>query len=235
MKRHSPLILFALLLAALPAIAQPQSNYLDVNALFATQPVKWSPADNSSQTAAELAELHRLHDTSSPTEVAQANADDKEASVKLFRTLFGPAFADGSSQWSATVTFFTRLDADGSTVVNMVKDIFRRPRPGVRDTTLQMNCSTPTGFSYPSGHAIQGYLAGMALVAMLPQRANEIMKRADEFGHNRLVCGVHYASDVAASKVLAAKTLKVMRKNHDFHQDFEAARREVRRNLAGRN
>jgi len=40
---------------------------------------------------------------------------------------------------------------------------------------------------------------------MVPEKRTEILERADVYAHNRLVCGVHTASDLEASRRIAEK------------------------------
>jgi len=92
MKRRGLIVLFALLLAACPAFAQASGIFLNIEKFVATQPVKWSPTDSSKQTAAELAELHRIQDSSTPADVQHAKDDNDNNTVSLFANVLGPAF-----------------------------------------------------------------------------------------------------------------------------------------------
>lgn len=65
-------------------------------------------------------------------------------------------------------------------------------------------CSSP---SFPSGHAISAYLAGMTLAALLPELAPEILARASENAADRIVLGVHYPLDVMGGRIAAEVTL----------------------------
>lgn len=52
--------------------------------------------------------------------------------------------------------------------------------------------------SYPSGHTIAGYSTALVLSAIMPERAAQILQRGRVIGESRIICGVHWASDVAA-------------------------------------
>jgi len=52
--------------------------------------------------------------------------------------------------------------------------------------------------SYPSGHTIAGYSTALVLSALLPERSAELLQRGRVIGESRIICGVHWASDVAA-------------------------------------
>jgi len=67
--------------------------------------------------------------------------------------------------------------------------------------------------SYPSGHATIGYLKALALIEMVPEKREDIFARAEDYAHNRMVCGVHYRSDVEASKLVAYAVHALMTTN----------------------
>lgn len=105
-------------------------------------------------------------------------------------------------------------------------------RPYNLDRTLHPVCKTKTkNDSCPSGHALAGYLAALTLVDLVPERRDAILARADEYAHNRLVCGVHFASDVQASRLLAYATHAAMLGNPAYQQQEAAARAELRKAL----
>lgn len=56
--------------------------------------------------------------------------------------------------------------------------------------------------SYPSGHTTAGAALGAVLAHMVPEKSASLYARADDFGHSRLIAGVHYRSDVEAGKLL---------------------------------
>jgi len=49
--------------------------------------------------------------------------------------------------------------------------------------------------SYPSGHSVQGYLIGLTLGDMYPQKRDKLMKTARDISHSRRVARAHYLSD----------------------------------------
>ncbi len=44
---------------------------------------------------------------------------------------------------------------------------------------------------------------GVVLAAVMPDKAQIILARASEFGEHRLVCGVHFRSDIVAGQDFA--------------------------------
>ncbi|EOM77316.1 hypothetical protein Rrhod_1269 [Rhodococcus rhodnii LMG 5362] len=56
--------------------------------------------------------------------------------------------------------------------------------------------------SYPSGHTNQGYWKAILLADMLPEFAPQLLARASEIGHSRVVLGVHYPLDVMGGRIM---------------------------------
>jgi len=56
---------------------------------------------------------------------------------------------------------------------------------------------------FPSGHTNAGYLASYGFAYAVPERYEEIMTRASEMGHSRIVAGMHSPLDVMGGRVMA--------------------------------
>jgi PAP2 superfamily len=57
--------------------------------------------------------------------------------------------------------------------------------------------------SYPSGHTTYGYTGSLMLALLVPERYQEMVTRAAEYGNDRIIMGAHYAMDVMAGRTLA--------------------------------
>jgi acid phosphatase (class A) len=216
--------------AASPAIDSrpPRTAYyvdaslLNVNLLLPEPPAVGSAANN-----AELAEVHRVEQTRTPDQVAQAKADDAEEDMFAFKTVFGPGFNPESLPITAALGGHVKNEQ--SVVGNELKHYFLRPRPFQTDSTLHPICPTkPTPDSYPSGHSLTGYLEAFTLIELAPEKRTEILARAEEYAHNRVVCGVHYPSDTEASRKVAYLVFGYMLATPRFQRDLAAAREEFR-------
>jgi len=120
---------------------------------------------------------------------------------------------------------------DESIIVNPAKKFFHRPRPYHFDATIHSICKT-TGnredFSYPSGHGTTGYLEAMVLAQIVPEKRDAILARADDYAHSREVCGAHYASDEAASRIVATAMIGIILNHPQFKEELAAAGTETR-------
>jgi acid phosphatase (class A) len=188
------------------------------------------PARDSAITTAELAELHRIEATRTPAQIAQAQADDHEEDIFIFKTVLGPGFTAKTLPITAALSAYVRKNESASG--GPLKNIYRRPRPYQVDSTLHPVCPlNPEPTSYPSGHSLSGYLLAFTLVQLVPEKRQEIFARLDEYVHNRLICGVHYASDTEASRLVAYAIFGSLATSPRFQQDLAAAREETRSKL----
>jgi acid phosphatase (class A) len=188
------------------------------------------PAPGSAIETRELEELHALETSRTEQQSAQAAWDDKNETIFLFHTLFGDGF--NAEKLPAVAAFGKHVHSDEGVNTDTPKKIFHRPRPYNADKTLHPICATKTkDDSYPSGHATSGYLLALSMLDLVPEKRDAIFARADEFAFDRLICGVHYRSDIEASKSLAYAIHAVMRQSPKYQAEMTAARAELRRSL----
>jgi acid phosphatase (class A) len=188
------------------------------------------PAQDSDITKAELAQLHRIEKSRTPQQVAAAQADDKEQDIFVFKNVLGPNFT--AENLPLTVALSAHIHSDEGVASKPLKTSFARPRPFQFDASLHPVCElSKEPNSYPSGHTLAGYLLAFALVQIVPEKQQQIMQRADDYAHNRLVCGVHYPSDLDTSRKMAYVIFGYMMANPRFQKELAAAREETRLHL----
>lgn len=127
---------------------------------------------------------------------------------------------------------FDRLSVDADKAEHAAKQVYRRPRPFLADggpICVPAEDWLKKGFSYPSGHATFGWSAGLVLAEIAPDRAGDVLARARSYGESRVVCGVHYESDIAAGREVAGAVVAALQDNAAFKTDLEAARAELAR------
>ncbi len=220
-----------LALFAAPALAK-EPIFVAPEQSEAAQILPDPPADGSPEQRSELAALHAIEAgrTAAQEEAARADAEDK--SVFIFKTVFGEAF--NPQNLPLTGALGEKIVGDSGLNVGAAKKFFHRLHPYTFDATLHPACKphhAPAADAYPSGHAMRGWLLALALVEMVPEKREQIFLRAEDYGHNRLVCGVHYPSDVAASRPLAYAVHALMTQNSQYRQQLAAARAELRKVL----
>jgi len=187
------------------------------------------PARDSSITQSELAEVHRNEQTRTPAQITAAKFDDTHEDIFIYSTVLGRNFTPEALP--ITADFSAHIRNDAGVVDPPLKNLYSRPRPFVSDTTLHPVCEAKPEGSYPSGHSLNGYLYAYALAEIIPEKHEEILARADDYAHNRIVCGVHYPSDLEASRRAASIVFGYMLANPRFQHELAAAREETRHHL----
>lgn len=187
------------------------------------------PAPDSARTKAELAELHAIQAARTPAQLAAAQADDKEESIFLFATVFGAGF--NAKALPKTAALGAAIRNDMGFVENAAKDYFHRNRPYFVDATIkgcEVNPSKATNTSYPSGHSASGFVLGVVLAQMIPDRAADILARSRDYAEQRLICGLHYRSDTGASQTLATLVARDLIKKPEVRAMIDASVAELK-------
>ncbi|MGY5393346.1 acid phosphatase [Acinetobacter sp. NigerLNRRAM0016] len=83
-----------------------------------------------------------------------------------------------------------------------------------------------TDGSYPSGHSTIGWGWALIMSEIAPQRANHIFLRGRAFAESRLVCNVHWQSDIIEGKNMAAMTVAQLHTQKQFLKDLAKAQKE---------
>lgn len=100
--------------------------------------------------------------------------------------------------------------------------------------------------SFPSGHTMYGYTGSLILALLVPERYQQMIARAAEYGNDRILVGAHYAMDVMGGRTLALYDLAHLLGNdpayvgrsvrsappiRDFRDAVKAARGDMTRAL----
>lgn len=225
-KRALPLLCLAVAAVHGPAMARDPS-FVAASQTRADLILMAPPSPDAAVTRAELAELHRIEAGRTKAQEQQAIADEADETMFLYQIVLGEKF--NAASLPLTAAFAKRVKNDEGVNSTPAKEAFHRMRPYNLDKTLHPVCKTKTkDDSYPSGHATAGYLNALALIDMLPERRDAILARAADYANNRLICGVHFASDIEASKLLAYVTHAVMANNPQYQKEMAVARAELR-------
>lgn len=123
------------------------------------------------------------------------------------------------------------LDAGLATYA--AKDHYKRQRPFVvnQDSTCapaEEEALRKDG-SYPSGHAALGWAWALLLTELAPERSDALIARGLAFGQSRMVCGVHWQSDVGAGQTMGAAAVARLHANALFQAQMALAKAEIER------
>ncbi|HEY4368673.1 MAG TPA: phosphatase PAP2 family protein [Steroidobacteraceae bacterium] len=190
------------------------------------------PANGSAAFAQDEAvgkEARALRDTPRWTQAAlDANLSFPEAADTFSCALGVPVTEHDSPRLYAMLR---RMLLDAGHTTAAAKNHYARTRPFV--TYSESTCSPGeesilrTNGSYPSGHTTIGWAWALVLTEAAPDRANAILARGRSFGESRLVCNVHWQSDILQGRFLGAALTARLHDNAAFHSDFEAAKGEI--------
>jgi len=184
------------------------------------------PAPGSLETRAELDRILEVEAARTPEREALARAD---VELSLFRLLLGDDEGDLRPAGLPGIRALSdRLRDEVLRTVEPAKQSFARPRPFVLDPRIRPCVPTPSTPSYPSGHASFAMAGARVLIDLAPEWGEEITSRAREFAWSRVVCGVHYPSDVVAGEVLGRAIAERLLASPRFRRGLEPARRELR-------
>jgi acid phosphatase (class A) len=187
------------------------------------------PVRGSATEATELDNLRRLIAGVSASRMEQARWDDVHEDPAIFDAVMGPGVS--LKALPATWELLVLVHNDAGIITNVAKKQFNRMRPWGVDPNLP-NCDAgrgkqPVG-SYPSGHSTLGFSVGPALAMLVPEKAEAIMARAKDYALSREYCGVHFASDTAASQVVGAVVATRIMTSAKAQKQIAAARAELR-------
>lgn len=203
--------------------AKPFTDARSVDLLILLPP---PPANDSVQTKAEIAEVLALQVERTPEELKHAQADDEETVWQFAGDVFGSKLDKAKlPKFSA---FFDRIVETEGAVVDPAKKAFNRPRPHMVTDLIRPAVKPSTSGSYPSGHTTLGTLMGVVLANMVPEKRAEIMARAWDYGHSRLVVGIHYPSDIEMGRISGIVIADSIMRQDDFKAEYGPARDELR-------
>ena len=151
--------------------------------------------------APELAKMHELQNSRTAADSATATYYDKSGDSGLWQGLL--------SDWQHTVS-----SSDASRGARMLSDAFHladqvtgqakhtydRTRPFAQDSSLKPILVAPVNNhgSYPSQHVTNAFAAAAVLSTLMPTRADEFERVAEQVAFSRVYSNVHFPSDAAA-------------------------------------
>jgi len=124
-----------------------------------------------------------------------------------------------------------RVMTDAGAATGAAKTKYQHARPFMLDS--QPTCAPDqeqalrTSGSYPSGHTSIGWAWALVLSEASPDQSEAILARGRAFGESRLVCNVHWESDVIEGRFMGAATVARLHDEPEFLADLEAAESEL--------
>lgn len=137
----------------------------------------------------------------------------------------------GSAQTPKLDRIMARAFHDANGVAETVKARAARPRPVGDDPQRQacqrLDAAARKSASYPSGSAAVGTAYAETFAALEPDRAEAVRRIGREIGISRLICAMHYPSDVSAGEAIGRAVAAEIAATPAFAEDALAARAEL--------
>lgn len=190
------------------------------------------PAEGSAAWLADLEAYQTTRALRDTPRWSQAQADNElrfPQATRAFSCALGVDIAEDATPHLYTLMRRTLADAGFSTYG--AKQLYQRTRPFA---LLEEESCVPEeeeqlreDGSYPSGHTALGWAWGLVLAQLAPERADALLKRGYEFGQSRMICGVHWQSDVDAGRIMGAAATAKLQSDPVFLAQAELARAEI--------
>ena len=162
-----------------------------------TQP----PRNSSKQTLEEIRTIQKMYDATTPEEKEEYMLTDVDGSHYITQVL-----DENDREWDQKK--IDTITEQSKHVIRHYKNHYNRPRPyqiakfydiDLNGTELD-SMKTP---SYPSGHAIQGYLIGKVLAGKDKTNAELYLSMGEQVADSRISAKAHYPSDKEYGKKVA--------------------------------
>lgn len=185
------------------------------------------PMAGSDAAKAEIAELHAIAASSSAELVEKARHDDGDEKPDMFNTALGFDL----TALPLTAKLLNEVAKQEEIESKAAKSYFHRDRPWIVDASIKTCVPVkpgPAATSYPSGHTSLGFAMGVVLASVVPEKSQAVLARASEFGELRLVCGMHFRSDIVAGQEFGTVLALTLMQKPEFKAAMEASRAELR-------
>ncbi len=213
-------LLLAVWLGAVAQAATPAQ--IDASRLLPPPPMAGSDA-----AKAEIAELHAIATSSSADLLEKARRDDGDEKPDMFNAALG----FDVTALPLTAKLLNEIAEREEIESKAAKSYFHRDRPWIVDASIKTCVPVkpgPAATSYPSGHTSLGFAMGVVLASVVPEKSQAILARASEFGEHRLVCGMHFRSDIVAGQEFGTALALDLMQKPEFKAAMDAARAELR-------
>ena len=128
-------------------------------------------------------------------------------------TLLNRALKDVANPVFAAKAEYLRLRPYQRYQLKRVCGEAKAPAPNPADTERS---------SYPSGHAAYGWMTALVLAEIAPERTGPLLARGRDYGLSRVICGVHFPSDVLAGQVAAEAVFARLMRDPEFLAQLSA-------------
>lgn len=158
----------------------------------------------------------------------QAAIDEVQKPSKTFSTSVG--FIISAENCPEIFKLVEGAKKDAGVTNKRAKTYYQRLRPfvhfGEPSLVPESDAEYTESYSFPSGHSVRGWVYALTLALVVPDSTEVLIRRAQEYAMNRVICGRHYKSDVDASQIEATAIMSRLLSNEAFLAQLARARKE---------
>jgi acid phosphatase (class A) len=195
-------------------------------------PTQWQtilqppPSAQSPQAIADYAQVKEAQLNANEARINLARSDNNIDAFKAYSIILGDRF--NPQNFPKTKEVLDYAMPFSAIAAKESKNIYKRDRPFIFDTSIKICIdNAPNGSSYPSGHSAWGWLSGNIIARIFPKQSDIIFARAIDYGQSRVVCGVHYPTDIIAGRIVGDVILQKLENDAKFRQLINAAIEEA--------
>lgn len=232
----SILVPAALFLSLAPAAAQQRTSpiWLDPGQLDIARVIGNPPPANSPEAKREFEEALQVTLNRTPEREKAAIADQYQTLARFLEGMEGMDVKASLATHHEVRLLFREANVELGIVLVGLRRLTWRQRPFAVSNKVKVKpCpgGRPAGSSFPAGHAATASLYSVLLSAAAPELREKFEARTVSYGESRLVCGFHYASDVAAGDKAGRIVAEALLADRAFRARFDDTRDEIRKVL----
>ncbi len=153
------------------------------------------------------------------------------AAVKSFEPTLGIEISEAKTP--KLYVLMRRVLTDATLSVYSAKNNYKRKRPFMVNNTPMCTPKDEELLrkdgSYPSGHTSIGWAWALVFTEIFPAKTDAILQRGYAFGESRVICNVHWHSDVEMGRVMGAAAVARLHNNSGFQKDLADAKEEIKK------
>lgn len=199
---------------------------LDGTAILGPPPAAGSPQDRADRATYE--ETRALEGTPRWKTAIQDNDLWRGGAMKRYACALGVDITETGTP--TTYKMLHKLEFDVRTFGTPPKNFYNRQRPALgndKPICVPREDWMRTNASYPSGHSMTAFSWALILTEARPDKATQLLKLGREGGDSRVICGVHYPSDIEAGRSLGAGMVARLHADPVFTADMAVVKQEL--------
>ena len=204
-------------------------GYLSLDSLPKIHDLIPPPPEAGSAALAYDEEVSKKNLTLDGTSRWQLAAEDARHVVEAFSCALNAPITEKDTP--LLYMLLQRVCMDAGYATSQTKQKYKRSRPFIVNNepicTPEAQEWLGGNGSYPSGHTACGWACALVLTEIAPEYIDAILARGRAFGQSRVVCNVHWQSDVTEGRFVGTAVVARLHAESAFRADIEAARIEL--------